>query len=140
MPWIIAGARKHHQETAIGIVNLLLGWTALGWLFALIWSLTAVNRDLRQNGKVPCPHCAELIQPAAKVCRFCGRDIYQATAPKQHAEPRRPRSLATPSKRALAKDLGIEKHGDYWMWNGERYPTVDVALKYAQAANKGAAK
>lgn len=25
--------------------------------------------------RVPCPHCAELIKPAAKVCRFCDRDL-----------------------------------------------------------------
>jgi hypothetical protein len=23
----------------------------------------------------PCPHCAEPIQRAAKICRFCGRDV-----------------------------------------------------------------
>ncbi len=27
------------------------------------------------TGLVPCPWCAEQIQPAAKVCRFCGRDV-----------------------------------------------------------------
>jgi hypothetical protein len=26
-------------------------------------------------GTRPCPYCAESIKPAAKVCRFCGRDI-----------------------------------------------------------------
>ena len=30
----------------------------------------ALEDDLR-----PCPHCAEPIRRAAKVCRFCGRDL-----------------------------------------------------------------
>jgi hypothetical protein len=30
----------------------------------------ATPEDLR-----PCPHCAEPIRRAAKVCRFCGRDV-----------------------------------------------------------------
>lgn len=26
----------------------------------------------------PCPHCAEMIMPAANVCRYCGRDVTEA--------------------------------------------------------------
>lgn len=43
LPTIIAGRRKHHNLGAIITLNLLLGWTLLGWLIALIWSLTAVR-------------------------------------------------------------------------------------------------
>ncbi len=28
-----------------------------------------------EAARVPCPFCAELILPEAKVCRFCGREL-----------------------------------------------------------------
>ena len=40
LPTIIASNVKHHNAAAIFILNLLLGWTVLGWIAALIWSLT----------------------------------------------------------------------------------------------------
>lgn len=43
IPSIIAGARKHKNTTAILAVNLLFGWTILGWGAALVWSLTNSN-------------------------------------------------------------------------------------------------
>lgn len=47
LPTIIALLRRHHNSLAIFFTNLLLGWTALGWIAAFIWSLTAVRKDVR---------------------------------------------------------------------------------------------
>jgi hypothetical protein len=44
LPTLIAGFRQHHNAAAIFALNLLLGWTFLGWVVALVWSLTAVER------------------------------------------------------------------------------------------------
>jgi hypothetical protein len=41
LPAIVAHIRKHPQETAIGLLNIFLGWTLLGWVVALVWSATA---------------------------------------------------------------------------------------------------
>lgn len=43
-PTVIAACRGHHNATAIFVLNLTLGWTLLGWIGALIWSVTAVRR------------------------------------------------------------------------------------------------
>ena len=39
-PSIVASQRAHHNRQAILALNLLLGWTVLGWIGALIWALT----------------------------------------------------------------------------------------------------
>ena len=41
LPTIVAGARAHVNTLAIFVLNLLLGWTLLFWLAALIWAFTA---------------------------------------------------------------------------------------------------
>jgi hypothetical protein len=38
LPWVVAVVRRHPQSEAICFVNLLLGWTVLGWFGALAWS------------------------------------------------------------------------------------------------------
>lgn len=43
LPGWIAVSRKHHNSIAIALLNLLLGWTIIGWIAALIWSVTAVR-------------------------------------------------------------------------------------------------
>jgi hydrogenase-4 membrane subunit HyfE len=43
MPWLAAIGRKHTASSAIGFLNLTLGWTLLGWLIAMIWALTQNN-------------------------------------------------------------------------------------------------
>jgi hypothetical protein len=39
LPSLIALYRKHPSKGSIIAVNILLGWTAIGWLWSLIWSL-----------------------------------------------------------------------------------------------------
>ena len=41
LPSIIAGIRDHHNGASIAVLNLLLGWTFIGWVVALVWSVSA---------------------------------------------------------------------------------------------------
>ncbi|WP_203292424.1 superinfection immunity protein [Maricaulis parjimensis] len=47
LPALIALLRGHDNTFAIFLTNLLLGWTGIGWLVALIWSFTAIRRRVR---------------------------------------------------------------------------------------------
>ena len=42
-PAVVAYWRRHPSAPAIMLLNLLLGWTGLGWIVALIWANTAVR-------------------------------------------------------------------------------------------------
>ena len=43
LPWIIAGNRKHHQKSAIAVINFFLGWTFVGWVVALAMACSATK-------------------------------------------------------------------------------------------------
>lgn len=40
IPWLVSLYRKHNNSGAIAVLNGFLGWTAIGWIVALIWSMT----------------------------------------------------------------------------------------------------
>lgn len=40
LPTVIANSKKKRNYNAILVLNLLLGWTFLGWVIALVWALT----------------------------------------------------------------------------------------------------
>lgn len=79
LPTIIASLRGHHNDVAIFVLNLLLGWTLLGWVIALVWSLTAKTKTATATGEpvatpdthVRCPECRELVRMDATKCRWC---------------------------------------------------------------------
>ena len=39
LPTLIAFLRNHKNKLAIFLLNLLLGWTVLGWVVSLVWSV-----------------------------------------------------------------------------------------------------
>lgn len=45
VPTLIANSRGHPNWPAICALNVLLGWTVLGWVASFVWSLTAVRRS-----------------------------------------------------------------------------------------------
>ena len=42
-PALVAGARHHPQQGAILALNLLAGWTFIGWVGAFVWACTNVG-------------------------------------------------------------------------------------------------
>ncbi|CAM2144976.1 Superinfection immunity protein [Pararobbsia alpina] len=40
LPSILADQRKHSDTLVIALFNAVLGWSVIGWVIALVWSLT----------------------------------------------------------------------------------------------------
>ncbi|NWL48412.1 hypothetical protein DM819_21725 [Pseudomonas hunanensis] len=54
LPIIIAWLRGHHNKAPIFLLNLFLGWTGIGWLAALIWSVSAIRRRATvESSRIP---------------------------------------------------------------------------------------
>jgi hypothetical protein len=59
LPAEIALRRRHHNRMAIVALNILLGWTVLGWIAAFVWSLTSppprdeLDRNPREGRFIP---------------------------------------------------------------------------------------
>jgi len=55
------------------------GFTVFGLFFTLIALIVVLviqpTQTAQTTGLAKCPHCAEAIQPDAKVCKHCGRDV-----------------------------------------------------------------
>lgn len=41
LPSITASTRKHSNKNAIFVLNILMGWTVIGWVMAMVWAFTA---------------------------------------------------------------------------------------------------
>ena len=77
------GLRKRNAG-AIFALNLLLGWTLVGWVVSLVWALTKEEVPntivVSQNTYGPqahaaCPTCRAVITGSDLFCRGCGHKI-----------------------------------------------------------------
>ena len=77
---------KKRSSGAIIALNVLLGWTAIGWIVALIWALTADQpatvviqttgqQHLPTGTPVFCSACGKYSPSASRFCQECGRSL-----------------------------------------------------------------
>jgi hypothetical protein len=47
VPTIIAFQKKHPSKRSILFTNILIGWSVIGWILALIWCFSSDNKSRR---------------------------------------------------------------------------------------------
>ncbi len=75
VPSFIAIVRRRSNLQTLFVVNLLFGWTVIGWVVALMWAMADGERrtyKLNSSGRVPCPSCGHSLRKEARRCRYCG--------------------------------------------------------------------
>jgi 4-amino-4-deoxy-L-arabinose transferase-like glycosyltransferase len=85
LPTLEALLRGHPNLPAIALVNVLLGWSLIGWVVAEVWALkrpepAAVIAAAPAAAATPretkaCPYCAEDILAVAVKCKHCGSEL-----------------------------------------------------------------
>jgi hypothetical protein len=77
-------ARKRSDFTAIFLLNLLAGWTFIGWIIALVWALSSERqRQVAVPAQPAAPHtlsgtsffcsaCGKACEAGARFCSSCG--------------------------------------------------------------------
>ena len=45
LPTVVALKRDHPSKGGIIVLNILLGWTFIGWVISLAWAFSATGRE-----------------------------------------------------------------------------------------------
>ncbi|MCE3262651.1 MAG: immunity holin family protein [Pseudoduganella sp.] len=87
LPTFEAWKKNHTNLAAIALVNVLLGWSLIGWVVAIVWafkrpepaesSVEAPHAPsvTPSHEKKSCPFCAEEVLIAAIKCKHCGSEL-----------------------------------------------------------------
>jgi hypothetical protein len=83
LPSFIAWNKRN--SGAIIALNIFLGWTFVGWVVALVWSLTAdqptvvlmqaAPQQVLPPAPILCSACGRYSPAASSFCQACGRSL-----------------------------------------------------------------
>jgi len=114
LPWAIAATRGKSNQAMIGVVNLLVGWSLIGWIVSLVMACMA-------HQMVGAP-VAVLVAPAPTQQPTYGHGPVQDATPPPAQLPAV--SSATPVPPGWYPAPGNQGH-EYWdgtRWTGHRAP------------------
>jgi putative effector of murein hydrolase LrgA (UPF0299 family) len=66
LPTIIAISRSSAAMTGVTLLNLLLGWTVIGWVVALVWSFSSESETDANNRRLANARIAEGYNPSTR--------------------------------------------------------------------------
>lgn len=77
LPSIIGFSRGKSNKGAIFALNLLLGWSVVGWIVAFVWAVSNQAVDKPAVTPAPaastlCASCGKYNDPALRFCGHCG--------------------------------------------------------------------
>lgn len=79
LPAIVANSRRHPNSGPILVINLLLDWTFLGWVGALVWALSSTGVQsatvIVNNSPLPCSQEPPSETPEAPSRSKCPRRL-----------------------------------------------------------------
>lgn len=136
LPSIEAARRSRPNLVSVVIVNVLLGWSLIGWVVAMVMALkehgpvVAVIQETGMGDTKTCPHCAETVKAAAKVCKHChgalGTPVAASTPPVAI-------SSAPGEYQATMAHYGITFSKGKYRVGSYSYDKLSDAINYAMA-------
>lgn len=138
-PSLVAYGREHPNQTSIFVLNLLLGWTLIGWVCALVWAFTASAPQVSSDGVKAtdasttknCPFCAEPVRREAIKCKHCGSVLDESTVTGT-AQLSEEKTSSTVTEDQAMKLYGITHQNEKYVFRGHRYDKLSDAISYAK--------
>jgi Superinfection immunity protein len=75
LPTIEAWRSGRENLTSIAALNVLLGWSVVGWVAAAVWALKRPSKQVDGWETKKCQFCAEDVHVLAVKCKHCGSDL-----------------------------------------------------------------
>lgn len=142
LPSIEAIKRGQNNTVSVVIVNVLLGWSLIGWVVAMVMAVKEKEQVVAVIQSAPepagsvkaCPFCAETVKIEAVKCKHCGSAL---DTPVAASAPLVAQS-APDDHQATMAHYGIRfADGKYW-FGSYAYDKLSDAVNYASKAPKPA--